>query len=283
MKRNIFYVFLLSLILSACKKDGEILYNSGDNIYLNYKDRFGNPDTTTLTYSFSEHPELAKDTIWVPVIISGKTAAQDRKFAVNVVDTLTTGVKDLHYEPLMPFYIMPADSGTIHIPVIIKNIDPQMSSVSIRLTILVSGGDDFNSDLPLNLRMKSFLFSNRLEKPEWWEWWAELGDYSRVKHQLFLISSGTTVLSNPRSADGYLYTPRSLYYIDNARTFLNDPFTWIERYPEKEYVLTKRSDGTDDYDFYSAGSPEKKFYLKYYPQLGKYFFADENGNQIIIN
>ncbi|PWG79591.1 DUF4843 domain-containing protein [Pararcticibacter amylolyticus] len=284
MKANTLYIFLLGVFLFVfgCRKNDELLYNSKDNIYLNYRDKDGNLDTTSLTYSFAEHPSLSLDTLWVPVIISGKTYPVDRHFVVTVVDSSTTAVKGLHYEALAPFYIMPADSGTIHIPVVIKNIDPELGSKSVKLTIRLAGSDDFDPNLPVPVRSKSYIYSNRLEKPIWWAWWGQLGEYSRVKHQLFLISSGTTALSNPGLPNAYLQIPRNLYYIDNTRMLLNDAFTWVTRHPEKGYVLTKRDDESGDYDFYNTSSPDKKFYLKYYVQLGKYFFVDENGNQLII-
>jgi hypothetical protein len=284
MKRNIFYVLLAAVTLFGCKKEALQVYDAKDNVYLNYKDKDGNQDTSALTYSFAYNPSLSKDTVWVPVIISGKRVNHDRKFALTVVDSSTTANANLHYELLKPFYIMPADSGNVQVPVIIKNTDPLLADKSVNLTIRVSGGEDFDSTLPLTLRTRSIYYSSRLEKPSWWIYWqGPLGDYSRVKHQLFLISSGTTDLVDMSKPNAYLQIPRTLYYIDNTKTFVNDPFTWVTRHADKGYVLTKRTGGSNDYDFYSAASPEKKFYLKYYAQVDKYFFVDENGNQVIIN
>ncbi|NVM65181.1 hypothetical protein FHW88_003485 [Mucilaginibacter sp. SG538B] len=284
MKRNIFYVLVVVAALFSCKKDQLLTYGSRDNIYLNYKDKDGNQDTSILTYSFAYNPTLAQDTIWIPIIISGQRTKSERKFVITVVDTATTAKAGLHYEALKPSYTMPADSGTVKVPVIIKNSDPELANQSVTLTILVSGGQDFNSSLPAALREKSILYSSRLEQPAWWIYWmGNLGSYSRIKHQLFLISSGTTELVDMSKPNAFLQIPRTLYYIDNVRTFVNDPFAWVARYPEKGYVLTKRTDGSKDYDFYNSSSPGKKFYLKYYTQAAKYFFVDENGQQVIIN
>ena len=284
MKRNTFYVLVVIAVLFGCKKDQLLTYGSRDNIYLNYKDKDGNQDTSVLTYSFAYNPTLAQDTIWVPVIISGQRSKTERKFAVTVVDMATSAKAGLHYEALKPSYTMPADSGTVKVPVIIKNSDPELANKSVMLTILVSGGQDFNSSLPEALRERSIRYSSRLEQPAWWIYWmGNLGTYSRIKHQLFLISSGTTDLVDMSKPNAFLQIPRSLYYIDNVRTFINDPFAWIARYPDKGYVLTKRADSSKDYDFYNSSSPGKKFYLKYYAQTDKYFFVDENGQQVIIN
>ena len=283
MKKKLLYIFLLSVLLVACKKEDKLLYSIKDNIYLNYKDKDGNLDSSTITYSFAYHPELARGTIWVPVVISGERVGHDRKFALTVSGEQTSAVRGLHYEALQSSYVMPADSGTVHIPVVIKNIDTGLLSHSVLLSIKISGGEDFSSSLPEGLRTKSIYFSNRLEKPEWWIYWqGSLGDYSRIKHQLFLITSGTVDLVSFTKPNFYLEIPRSLYYIDNTRVFLKDPFTWISRYAEKGFVVAKRTDGSKDYDFYNRASPEKKFYLKYYAQLDSYFFVDEDGKQIII-
>lgn len=279
MKKRIFFVVLVSVFLFACKKNDQLLYSTKDNIYLNYTDK----DSSAVTYSFALHPELAVDTIWVPVIVSGERVKRDRKFTLNLVADNSTAIRGLHYEAFKPFYVMPADSGTIRVPVIIKNIDTGLASHSVSLSFAVSGGEDFSSDLPIAIRSKSLFFSNRLERPLWWnDWQSSLGTYSRVKHQLFLITSGTVDLVLFSKPNFYLEIPRTLFYIDNTRTFLKDPFSWVARYPEKGFVLTKRTDGSMDYDFYNTASPQKKFYLKYYEQVDSYFFVDEFGMQVII-
>ena len=284
MKRKILLVFLACAAMFACKKDTKLTYNSSDNIYLNYPNilTLANPINDSLIYTFAYTPGIDKDTLWVPIIVSGDRVAHDRKFLLSVVDSSTTAVSNLHYEPLKPFYIMPADSGTTHVPVIIKNIDTALNNKSVVLTVRVSGGTDFGSSLPIGVRTKKIFFSNRLEQPAWWQYWGQLGPYSRVKHQLFLISSGTTDLVEFTVPDFYLQIPRDLYYISNTHEFLIHPFDWVQQHPEKGYVLTQRTDGTGDYDFYNINAPAKKFYLKYFSQAGVYVFIDENGNQVII-
>ncbi|WP_161973331.1 DUF4843 domain-containing protein [Arcticibacter tournemirensis] len=284
MKRYFIYTFLLALFLSACKKNDISLYDSAvDNIYLNYLDDDGKNDTNIVTYSFAGSPGLASDTIWIPVAIAGKRVNRDRKFVLSVVDNWTTAQKDMHYEPLKPFYIMPADSGKTSVPLIIKNTDPQLANTSVTLTLQVIQSEDFASELPVAIRTKTFVYSNRLEQPSWWVFWmGNLGPYSRTSHRLFLISGGQDLV-NPGAPDGYMGIPRTLYYLENVKNFTVDPFTWILRNPEKGYVLAKRNDGTEDYDFYQKESPLVKIHLKFFPQVNRYFFMNENGNQVIFN
>lgn len=282
MKKNIYYVILVSLILLACKKEEQFLYDSNDNIYLDYFDRDGVLDTAAVTYSFAYNPGIARDTVWVPVIIAGHRVSKDRRFVLTIVDTATTATKDLHYEPLAAFYVMPADSGKINVPLVIKNIDPELSTKSVAITLRLTASEDFGEKLPLDHRTKKIIYSNRLEQPSWWMFWqGQLGPYSRVTHQLFLISGGQDLV-NPTLPDAYMQIPRTLYYLENVRLFVKDPFTWVTRHPEAGYVLTKRNDGSEDYDFYSKESPAIKLLVKYFPQVDDYFFVNETGAQIIM-
>ncbi|NLR63434.1 DUF4843 domain-containing protein [Chitinophaga varians] len=272
-------IIMIAFLLFSCKRDSIEPYDLvKDNIYLNY------PNTDSLVYSFAFHPELEKDTIWVPVIVSGKTARQDRYFALTAVDSNTTAVSGRHYEQLKSSYIMPADSGTVKVPVILLNTDLALAETSVYLTFQVSGGKDFATDLPVKIRTRRILYSNRLEQPAWWASWAgNLGKYSRVKHQLFLISSGTTDLVIVNSyPDWYMEVPRTLYYIANTRYLLQYPFQWVSEHPESGYMLEKRNDGTGDYDFFNKNASARRFLLRYYASANKYVFIDENGEQVLF-
>ncbi|MBO9728527.1 MAG: DUF4843 domain-containing protein [Chitinophaga sp.] len=272
-------ITILACLLFSCKKDNIKPYDlAKDNIYLNYA------NTDSLVYSFAYHPEREKDTIWIPVMISGKMIHRDRHFTLAAVDSATTAVSGKHYEALKASYTMPADSGTIKIPVILLNVDTALANKSVHLTIRISGGEDFATNLPLEIRTKRIQYSNRLEEPAWWSSWAgNLGKYSRVKHQLFLISSGTTDLVIANSyPDWYMEIPRTLYYISNTSYLLQYPFEWVKEHAASGYVLEKRNDLTGDYDFFSKTAPAKRFLLKYYASASKYVFIDENGDQILF-
>ena len=274
MKHRILLFLVACSMLLACKKDDKFLYDMEiDNIYLDYQDE------EQLTYSFAYTPGLAKDTVWVPVKISGKRVGRDRKFQIQVTDTATTAKADVHYEALKSFYVMPADSGLVKVPIILLNASG-LESQSVKLTFQVVGGEDFDNKLPQKIRAKSLLFSNRLEMPSWWMFWmGELGTYSRVKHQLFLISSGTKDLAPPSE---FMEIPRSLFYVSNTRSLLKFPFNWVDTHPELGYVLKERMDGSGDYDLYQQDAPATKFHLKYFSAADTYIFLDENGNQITM-
>lgn len=261
-------------VFLSCKKEDKFLYNAEiDNVYLDYE------NDEQLTYSFAYTPGLARDTIWVPVKISGTRSNRERQFKLAVVDSASTAKPDVHFEALKSFYVIPADSGVVKVPVVLLNARG-LEVQTVRLTFEVSGGTDFDTKLPGKIRTKSLIFSNRLEMPSWWMFWmGELGAYSRVKHQLFLISSGTRDLSPPSE---FMEIPRSLFYISNTRSMLKFPFNWVDTHPELGYVLTKRTDGSGDYDLYQKDAPATKFHLKYFSAADAYVFLDEDGKQITM-
>jgi hypothetical protein len=272
MKDKILLLLIACCCLFACKKEEKFLYQEDvDNIYLAYEDE------EQLTYTFAYQPGLAQDTVWIPIMIAGKRQNRDRNFQLTTVDTATTAKSNVHYEALKPFYVMPADSGVVHVPLVLLNA-PDLETTSVRLTFEVLRGEDFEAKLPRKLRVKKLLFSNRLEMPSWWMFWmGELGPYSRVKHQLFLVSSGTRDLKPPSE---FMEIPRSLFYISNTRSMLKYPFNWVNTHQELGYILTQRTDGSGDYDLYNKETPATKFHLKYFKAADTYVFLDENGAQI---
>lgn len=274
MKKYLIAIIIAATAFVGCKKDVEFTYASEDNVYLDY------PNSDVLTYSFSYKPSIDKDTVWVPVKISGNRVAHDRKFVLSVVDSKTTAVADFHYEKLKSFYIMPKDSGVVKVPVILKNIDPELVNNSVSITLNVVGGEDFKGDLPSTQRTKTITFSNRLEEPSWWKYWGQLRAYGRVKHQLFIIVNGAVDLVDVTKPNAFYEIPRTLYYIENMRLFVTYPLEWVAQNPSRGYEVKLRTDGTGDYDFYNVNSPSKKFHLKYFAQANEYVFIDEKGNQI---
>ncbi len=97
--------------------------------------------------------------------------------------------------------------------------------------------------------------------------------YSTVKHELFIIVTGQTSLTQVGTD-----APKNLYFVSLLNTFLNDPFTWVKRNADKGFVIVQRSDG--NYDFYNTQTPDNKFLYQQDPLSGKYYFIDENGQQV---
>ena len=69
MNKNFIILLLVSFtMLMACSKSELARYDSNDNIYLD----LSREDRDSILYSFAYNPGKVKDTVWVPVRISGK-------------------------------------------------------------------------------------------------------------------------------------------------------------------------------------------------------------------
>lgn len=277
MKQIVTLTLLYIAVCSSCKKATELTYGSEDNIYFNLIDGRTQAHLDSIVYSFALFPEKAQDTILLPLTISGNRAGTDRKFRISIVKGSTTAEEGLHYKPLEEFYTVPAGAGNARVPVIIFNEDTALANKTVRITFQLESTPDLKANLKHwdTLRV---MFSNRLEKPVWWDvWFGELGPYSRVKHELFIRTSGTAEL--PPTASDATTTPRVLYYTRRFRSFLADPIQWVQDNPAEGYTVEPA--GTGAYNFYSITNPEKKYLLKLNPSDNRYYFTDENGNRIV--
>lgn len=273
MKNELFFIFIITIFFfGACQENEEYLYRTSDNIYFNLKDA----ESSKIMYSFAYTPDIARDTIMIPISISGLREDYVRQFKVVVIPEETTAQPEKHYEALADFYELLADSGKFNLPVVIYNKDPEMDDSTFILTLSLAPTQDFQVNLTYIPKVR-ISFSNRLEQPAWWMYWmSNLGTYSRVKHQLFLISSGTTELADMSKPDAYMEIPKTLFHIDQYKSFLNDPFKWIEKH--NDYSLTETGGG--NYNFYLKSTPEKVTLLKKDTSSGIYRFIDEKGQFI---
>ena len=274
MKKFIPLYIVISLVfaLASCSDNSDYVYDSQkDNIYFDINNKDGN-----ILYSFADTTlNVVEVTLYIPVKISGNRVSKDRNLKIGIVAGQTTAKEGLHYAPLSQSYIIPSDSGKLLLPVILYNKDDILLENTVVLSLQLLDSEDFEVGFP-HLNSAKVSFSARLEEPEWWRYWmGELGFYSRTKHFLFLISSGTKNLHNP-SVD-FFSTPKALYHISEYKAFLTNPFVWVESHPE--YALVKQAN--DDYLFYLKATPEKTYSLKWENEIGKYFFIDENGESIL--
>ncbi len=196
---------------------------------------------------------------------------------MELVPGKTTAQAGLHFKVLEKEYVLPADSGRLDIPVIIYNTDPLLAEKAVRIMLQLKPSGDFATMFP-KLDSAKIIFSNRLEKPLWWEiWQGELGEYSRVKHELFIRVSGAKQLTEDRT--DWQATPKVLYHTRRFRAFLANPQTWVAENPEEGYVVTPGANGT--LEFYHSENTAKKYILTRNPADGRYYFTDEDGDPVI--
>jgi hypothetical protein len=265
------------MVVFACKKEETPLFNSTENVYFDFMPDDDEDKTDSILYSFAYFPDKGEDTVFIPVRISGFRMPVDRKFILTTVDSSTTAVASKHYKPLEKEYTMPADSGICMVPLILINKDTVLKSTTLTIGLTLKATTDLG--VTFTLQNKGIVkFSNRLEKPVWWEPWAgELGTYSRVKHELFIRVGGTTELGT--NFQDFNVIPKALYHIRRFRSFLLDPFKWVEVNAGEGYVVTMEADGF--YYFYSITNPDNKYKLVKNPEDGRYYFTDEKGERVV--
>lgn len=268
---------VLGVLLYSCQKATEMRYIGVTNAV------FGTTsDTLTpIVYSFLEHPEVKDiDTIYVPVRIQGNRAHIDRPIKISVVKDSTTAVEGKHYEALKTQYVIPADSGSIQVPVIIKKGDNLLNLSTVKIGLRIEPNEYFGSNP--GYQYTSVTFSNTLKKPVWWSYWeSNLPKFTMTAYSLVTKITGRTSFSN--SADG-----SSLFYVSvYAMTSVWNPFftstsrdvqsltTWVDNHPE--WVLTKHAND-NDYDFYQSSDPSTKFRFGIVSSGSSiYGFFDETG------
>ena len=255
-------------ILVSCKKGDDLVYNSADNIHFN----FAAPTVDSIVYTFAFTPGRSSDTVYIPVQLSGMRVNHDRKFAVAITDSNTTAVAGEHYASLLASYVLPADSGSAFLPVIIYNTDSLLRKRSVALSLHLVATGDLGVAIA-DQDMGKVIISNKLEKPNWWNMWMG-GYFSSTKYQLFIIATGLTTMSTSG-----LDAPKNLYYVSLLNSLLQDPFAWVAGNPESGYVLTQLSNG--NYTFYNTGNPSNVIPLSQDPGTGTWFFIDENGAEVM--
>ena len=267
------YIIILCAVLyiSSCKKAEEKLFDHAANVYFDIHG--GAKDSIVETFAYT--PTLAQDTVWLPVRLSGIRTDATRTFTARVEADSSTAVPEIHYEPLKSSYTIAANRGIGYIPLVIYNKDKELESRSVSVIIKLTGTPELGIENPFLIRAK-VVFSAKLEKPDWWDTWP-LSPYSRTKHELFFLTTGQTSMTK----DG-LDAPKNLYYVSLLNTMLNDPFNWVAKNPLKKYKIEAVTEGnTDQYYFFNTDNPAKKTLLKKNQQNGKYYFIDENGNEVI--
>lgn len=268
MKHTFIFTILVIIAAAACKKNQEVQYRSDDNVYFDFS---SSSARDSIIYTFAYDPTAEKDTVYLPVRISGIRVNHERKFGIMVLDSGTTAKSGTHYAPFQKTYTMPADSGIIRLPVIIYNTDPALTEKSVKLRLKLLPSEDLDTTINTLITAK-IVFSNKLEQPAWWSMW--LGAYySQVKHRLFLITTGVTEMSTSG-----LDAPKNLYYVGKLNNLINDPFNWVIANADKGYEITQRTDG--NYDFYNKESPSKTMLIKKNTSAGKFYFIDENGTEV---
>lgn len=203
-RKHSLYIILPALILAAfasCKKSELTSFEEKPMVHF-YK-RFDDPKKDSFLYSFAiMPPERTKDTIKLPVRISGIAADRDRTINLKPVADSTTAVEGTDYT--IHSAIVRAGHYNDSIVLIVLR-SPEMKTKEKRLVLEIIPSEDFDPGLyntpsgdgvvkltggsvRMLVRINDFL-----TKPSNWDSWLVyfFGDYSQVKYRFIIDVIGT--------------------------------------------------------------------------------------------
>lgn len=209
--KQLSFIFVMLMIFSACKKDPDANYTGQNGITFYYKSG-AEQDSISYSFSFNQVPKT-KDTVWVKMRLVGQLSDQPRDIKV-ITGEGTTAEEGKHY--ILPDYVLPADSFTVRYPVVLLS-SPDLDNKSVRLVIKVGDSKDLiagttgqaDPTTANTIRFK-FNFSNKLIKPDYWDYiGGYVGPYSDVRYD-FMIKVFGTANFRPDSKGGIITYPQWL-------------------------------------------------------------------------
>lgn len=197
---------------------------------LNFADTLVTVQEDTATFTFSVLPaSYVEYDLQIPIRLTGTPAAVDRRFYLRVDADKTTAVEGEEYESLAGGFVMPADSSATVATIKLLRSEPLASS-SRDLSLLVDGGDDFQSPVITEENRIVIRINDILTQPVWWNTWKNaFGRYSRVKHQKWIEIWGPGSLSTDRiQAPLASMYPRQALALQKLRTYFVENPTYDE-------------------------------------------------------
>lgn len=268
LKKTGSYAIVMGLVFTACQKAEPLAFDHAANIYFDLPQS----QKDSISYTFAYDLTKASDTINIPVTISGKRVLEARSYQAYVETDSSSALPGTHYKSLQEQYTVLPGEGKAVLPLIVYN-QPDLETSSRTILVKLRASPDLGIENPSLIRAR-IVISARLEQPAWWSMWS--GAYSRTKHQLFLIATGITELST-----NGLDAPKNLYIANLLTVMLNNPFEWVAANANKGYILEPVAAGnTEAYYFYTPLNPNKKILLQKNAGSGRYFFIDENGQEV---
>ncbi|MCQ4872761.1 DUF4843 domain-containing protein [Butyricimonas paravirosa] len=132
--------------------------------------------------SLNEGALVDTGTFRIVVALMGMPEDHERSYKIEVVDSSTTAVKDVHYK--FPDLIFPADTVQDYLYITLyRDRDPELKNRPVELAFKLVSSDDFEI-IPLNEYKTSVchLFINYVAIEEPWWWWGVsdiLGMYNK--------------------------------------------------------------------------------------------------------
>lgn len=202
MIHKLYLSTLLLFVLCACTKNEYITYGEKNGLVFKKGENLTTADS--LVFSFvTEAVRGDKDTVWIPIALTGVPQSEDKKFAL-VIDAKSTAEENKHFK--LTETVFPAGKTEMLYPIVmLRAKELEKESRSFRLAIKENesfdvGAASSNTYSAINIRVL-----DRVIKPSWWGG-AEnyyYGTYSHTKYRFMIDVIGIsnfaqTVLSYPQ-------------------------------------------------------------------------------------
>lgn len=205
MKKIINSMALLTLLLlAACKKDVYQIYTNGDKAqfgpeYSRFYRSGSEFEDTSKSFTFVyEADDIIEDTVFFDIYAIGGISNKDRSYTLKqmMVPGMNNAVPDKDYigfdKPVtINNFVIKADSIHAAVPVILLR-DAALKDTSVVLKFQIVANRDFQLGDSAFLWRK-VTFSDALIRPAAWDAAMSkyyFGDYSKVKHQFMIDSTG---------------------------------------------------------------------------------------------
>lgn len=171
------FLALLVLLFSQCKRNELQQYTAKPAVYFS---AFSEKDSVVHSLVGSN---TINDTVFVKLQLLGNTVNKDLQFKIAVDPAYSTATEGKHYEKLKDSYVLPANTFSSTIPVVLYKTDQELNQKSFKIGLKVIGSEDLDVGYP-NKSNAHIIFTNQLVKPAYWDTYLMIyyGAYSKVKH-----------------------------------------------------------------------------------------------------
>jgi hypothetical protein len=152
MKRSIYFLMLLAVVMSvSCRKE-MMRYEGMEGVY--FAQQWGLPSYSTWPYRPFSYVELVKQPVSVTeytanikVMFTGAAKDYDRYFKVEINPDSTTAVENVHYAPLPESVLVPANALVAYVPLVVKR-SPDLQTAGKKIGLRLVANEDFGVVFP---------------------------------------------------------------------------------------------------------------------------------------
>lgn len=175
--RYLYIIIITALFFFSCSEK-DLLYDNNDTLI-----SFVSSDSIEYSFSF-EAVDYTEHEIKIPIEIVGIAVPYDRHYDVDIDAAASTALES-EYEIMNEEFVIRAN--TMSDTLIVKLIKTdRINNETIKLKLDLLSTADFGVP-PVEKTSMIVNFTNKLNKPDWWDAWAPVfGDFSQIKYKLWI-------------------------------------------------------------------------------------------------